>query len=105
MARDGDNSRRVWSRRIARWKRSSLTLDAFSEGEGISAAQLKRWIVRLRALETDRAAPASFVELTAASSGLGVELVLHHGAVLRVPVGFDEATVVRLVRVLGGGAS
>lgn len=105
MARDGDDSRRVWSRRIARWNRSSLTLDAFSEREGVSAGQLKWWVGRLRRLEDGGSAPASFVELTAASTGLGVELVLHHGAVLRVPVGFDEATVVRLVRVLGGGAS
>lgn len=82
-----------------------MTLEAFSEGEGVSAGQLKWWMGKLRRLEDDGATQASFVELVPPTAGLGVELVLNHGTVLRVPVGFDEDTVVRLVRVLGGGAT
>ena len=106
MARERQDSQIEWTERLARWKRSSLTRQEFAQREGVSPEQLTWWKGRLRTLQCD--APAAetplFVELKGPSAGVGVELVMRSGAVMRVPVGFDEDTVARLVRVLDGEA-
>jgi len=105
MARGRQDSRDVWEARLARWGRSTLTADEFAEREGVSRGQLTWWVGRLRTLERDAGAPeTAFVELQPSAAGVGVEVVLRRGAVLRIPVGFDGDTVSRLVRVLEGDA-
>jgi hypothetical protein len=95
-----------WTRRVEQWRRSGLTRDAFAEREGISSPQLAWWSGRLRTLarggEAGPASSTTFVELVDAGGGLGVEVLLPGGALLRVPVGFDADTVTRLVGVLEG---
>lgn len=103
MARERQDSREEWQARLRRWERSSLSADEFAGREGISRGQLTWWVGRLRTLarEAIPAGPA-FVALEPSSVGIGVEVVLRSGAVVRVPAGFDGDTVLRLVRVLEG---
>lgn len=102
MARERQGTREEWQLRLARWKHSSsMTTDEFAAREGVSRGQLTWWVGRLRTLEREGPAPGpAFVELEPSSTGLGVEVVLRGGVVVRVPVGFDGDTVSRLVRVL-----
>jgi transposase len=76
---------------------SGLSLREFAAQANLSAQRLYRW---RRQLESSPAAPPLFVEVRPTGTG-GVEVVLRSGHVLRIGPGFDEETVVRLVRALG----
>ena len=93
---------------MSEWKRSGLERNDFARREGIPPSKLAWWVGRLRTLgsqEEVAAVPSlGFVELVAPTTGVGVELVLRGGAVLRVPVGFDDTTLARVLRVVDGAA-
>ena len=78
--------------------RSGESLAAFAKREGLSAERLYRWRARLR--------EATFVEVVHESSvgGCVIELVVGGDRVVRVPSGFDEATLRRLLAVLEADA-
>lgn len=120
----GRASRAVWAKRVERWSDSGLTAKQFAAEIDVSPQSLSFWKWKLRKAEQgsarttrrrheqpQRTAPstASFLQLlpaleppkTATPAGT-LELVLSHGLSVRVPTGFDEATLRRLVAMFGG---
>ncbi|WP_438032220.1 IS66 family insertion sequence element accessory protein TnpA [Sorangium sp. So ce204] len=110
-----DESTRTWRDRVARWHKSGHSARVFAEQEGVNAGTLYSWSRRLGMKRSEYrqrsekatlpallpvvvAAPAS----TTPSSGAALEIVLPDGAVVRVPPSFDEDTLARVVRALGG---
>jgi hypothetical protein len=121
----GRASRAVWAKRVERWSDSGLTAKQFAAEIDVSPQSLSFWKWRLRKdeqgsaratrrrkEEPHRTAPtaASFVQLVPTSELTKVvkpvnafELVLRSGLTVRVPLGFDETTLRRLVAMFGGG--
>jgi transposase len=114
-------SRAIWAKRVERWKDSGLSAKQFAGEIGVSAQSLTFWRWKLRrdgsAGENREAAPARRRRSTAAStptfmqlvptslqaSGSSMlEVILANGLAVRVSPQFDEATLVRLVALLGG---
>ena len=120
-------TRDEWKRRVARWRDSGLTAKEFAAREGLKAATLSFWRWKLgaspgrasggakratrrrkrkrQAGSALRGSKASFVgfELLASSTpGSELEVVLDAGLRIRVPSGFDEPTLQRLVCALRG---
>lgn len=117
-------SRAEWAKRVERWKDSGLSAKEFASETGLKASALRFWSWKLRKqdAEVDVRLESSttknrrrgdtqasiqprpqFVEVsasTAASAPSMIELVLNHGIRVRVPAGFDEATLTRLVRAV-----
>ncbi|KYG01375.1 hypothetical protein BE21_56635 [Sorangium cellulosum] len=110
-----DESTRIWRDRVARWHKSGHSARVFAEQEGVSAGTLYSWSRRLgmkRSEYRQRLDKATLPALlpvvvapsgaTAPSLGAALEIVLPDGAVVRVPPTFDEDTLSRVVRALGG---
>jgi len=113
--------RETWAKRVERWKDSGLSAKEFSSETGINARSLSWWRWRLSGGEPSKpkrrsrssrsgptemsVAPAlpplSFVEMTAAVVPEPLEVVLPSAFRVRVPTGFDDATLGRLLDVLG----
>jgi hypothetical protein len=103
----------IWAERVAKWRESGLTSTAYAAEAGVNAKTLAYWAWRLgrqrhetsgKAKRRKRQERVEFVELVQPPPGtasLQVEVVLGNGTTLRVPVGFDEETVGRLLRLLG----
>lgn len=122
-------SRAEWAKRVERWRDSGLTAKEFASETGVKASTLSFWSWRLRSdggrgaiamtkrggrrpgrqlHTTGHASPsAKFVELAPGTTmttpvpSTALEVVLSCGVVVRVPAGFDEATLGRVVRALG----
>lgn len=111
--------RETWAKRVERWKDSGLSAKEFAAETGLNARSLSWWRWRLaggeptkssrkrtrpskRPAKITKAAPTplSFVELTAAVVREPLEIVLPTTLRVRVPIGFDDATLVRLLDVL-----
>lgn len=103
-----------WLDRVTRWQRSGLDRDTFAAQEGVATKRLAWWRWNLGRLGLSAtAAPVtsstalSFVKLNAPSvdapPGL-LEVVSTNGRVVRVPVGFDELTLTRVLAALERGA-
>lgn len=97
-------------RHLEAWRRSGWTLTAYARSVGMSFQRLHRW---RRKLEKARAAAgvgfvpvriAGGTEEEAAGRETEFELVSGGGLRLRVGAGFDEATLERLLRVMGRAA-
>lgn len=124
-------SRAEWTKRVERWKDSGLTAKEFAAETGINASSLNCWSWKLRAEARQEgqghgvaeeieeastacsiASPTAFVELPVATARRAaepapapamLELLLADDVRVRVPAGFDEATLKRVVRALGSG--
>lgn len=114
-----------WLERVERWINSGLGRDAFAARESVEPKRLRWWHWNLRRLGVPLADPpgrspslaastsalslaSSFVRLDAihaAEPSAPLEVLLGMGRVIRVPVGFDAATLGRLIGVLEGSAS
>lgn len=103
-------SRDEWAKRVQRWKDSGLEAETFAESEKLNANTLRWWCSYLRRTRVS-AAPPAFVEVTARKpvrtqaqppNTPSLELV-SHGVRVVVPVGFDENTLRRLLRVVEVG--
>ena len=99
-----------WAERLSRWERSGLSRDEFAEKEGVLGRRLVWWrwnLRRLRAAHHEPAPPTalSFVRLEPSSSPppCPLELLLVSGRTIRIPAGFDEETLSRVVVVLERG--
>ncbi|AUX45234.1 transposase [Sorangium cellulosum] len=110
-----DESTRIWRDRVARWHKSGHSARVFAEREGVNAGTLYSWSRRLgmkrseyRQRSEKPALPAllpvvvTSADATAPSPAAALEIVFPDGAVVRVPPTFDEATLARVVRALGG---
>jgi hypothetical protein len=108
---------REWRKRLQRWAESGLGPAEFAEREGVTVSTLYRWARRLgegpvrrgRGRPSKGMQPAVFPVVVTSDAGLVLgpppvlEVVLRGGEVVRVPRGFDDDTLVRVVRALGGG--
>jgi transposase len=115
-------SRAEWAKRVERWQDSGLTAKEFAAELDVSANSLTFWKWKLRKVQPGTAAgrvrgkreklprdvgvPAKFLRLVPTVKSeraiAALELILPRGVTLRVPRDFDEATLVRLVELLGG---
>jgi transposase len=108
--------RSEWADRVRRWRRSGLTAGEFADSIGVKAGTLRYWASRLgrqqHAAPTPKTAPTAaevpvrppFIELIAgAAEDPRFELEFGNGRRLRIPPGFDAATLERLLRVVEDG--
>jgi transposase-like protein len=95
-----------WLDLVRRWQCSGQSVRAFCRRQRLSAPSFYLWRRRLRQrgrLGPPDAAPPAFVKLTVAAAPAArpaLELVLAGGRVLRVPPGFDAASLRQLLRLL-----
>jgi hypothetical protein len=90
--------REHWRGVIAEWRASGNSQTAFCRERGIPAWKLQYWLKRLADGGPVADAPA-FAAVSAPGSGLRV--ALPGGLRLELEAGFDEATLLRFLRVAG----
>jgi hypothetical protein len=116
-------SRAEWAKRVERWRDSGLTVKQFAAETGLKASTLTYWKWKLRSSESDadsitsgehrdvkhdvralKSVAPKFVEMESVRTATPapVELVIDGRLTLRVPIGFDEETLSRVLRVCGG---
>lgn len=112
MPRTSTVERAFWEKRIASFRKSELTANAFAERIGVNVHTLKKWKWKLdseakaggprkSAKAAKRSAPsASFVEIMPAFSQ-PIEIVIGE-TTIRIDAGFDDETLRRAVVVLQG---
>jgi len=106
-------TRAEWAKRVEQWEASGLSAAAFAKRERLVAKRLVWWRWKLRASPSARAAsPLDFLPVrvvstaTARPSTAGsIEIVLPNGRIVRVPAGFDEGDLERVLVVASGSAS
>src|SRR5215475_10864190 len=97
-------SNQRWQQRLRRFRDSGLTVTAFCDREGISAASFYAWRRRLQAGPTpppDDAPRLVPVRLVTPPASAPVELLLPSGCVLRLSPDCDLAWLRQLLPVLG----
>ena len=103
-------SARVWAKRVAGWRASGLSADAYAAGRGFAGSTLRWWSSQLNTGARAAARPnSSEVRIAqvvrtprpAAMQGVIVEL---RGARVLVPPGVDEATLASVIAALGGAS-
>ena len=91
-----------WQERVAAWRASGLTADAFASGKAFSASTLRWWSSRLK-----RAPTVTFLKLLARPAAAPEpprDLVIEVGAArVRVVSGFDPSLLAAVVRALAEG--
>lgn len=102
--RDRDKER-FWRQMLRQWRRSGLGVRAFCQQHQLSEPLFYAWRRTLQ--ERDRQAPATpqpdapaFVPVTLVAPTPPLELVLAGGRAVRIPAGFDAATLRQLLAVL-----
>ena len=106
LGRSRDESKaQQWRRWIARWQSSGLSVAAFCARHGLAAPSFYAW---RRTLQRRAAPPAAFVPVRLVPDEAPVparplEVVLPDGRLVRVPAGFDAATLRQLLAVLREG--
>lgn len=93
-------TRETWAARVRLWKRSGLTAAEFAEREGLNAGTLTWWSSQLGRSALSRPPVVEVVMASRADAARSLEVVLASGLRVRVPIGFDEATLGRLLTVL-----
>lgn len=96
----GEARRREIDAVLTRWKASDLSRAGFCREEGISTQTLRRWLATSPTavpLAGDRG--RAFIEVKAPRVAAMYEIVLLGGARVRIPAGFDEGEVARLLCV------
>ena len=101
-----------WSERLERLKASGLAVGVFAAQEGVRPATLSWWRRRLSTVAVTASRPSerttalSFVRLEAPPvSSASLEVIVATGRTIRIPAGFDEETLSRVVVVLERGIS
>jgi transposase len=95
-------TRETWAARVREWKRSGLTAAEFAERQGLNARTLTWWSSQLgrSALAISQPPVVEVMVTPRADVASSLEVVLASGIRVAVPVGFDEATLGRLLTVL-----
>jgi transposase len=92
---------REWRRRLRDWQRSGLSVSAFCRRYGLAENRLYAW---RRILAQRQAEQAAFVPVRLLTDNGShddkLEVLLAGGRRLRVPKGFDAATLRQLLAVL-----
>ena len=118
----GRTSRATWAKRVERWQQSGLTAKEFAVELDVSPKSLSFWKWKLhreggptasvgdasevedgRSVTTSKAAPR-FLELVPGMprGAPPLEVVLSSGVSVRVPAGFDERMLARVIAILEG---
>ena len=103
LGRSRDESKeQQWRRWIARWQTSGLSVAAFCVRHGLAAPSFYAW---RRTVQRRDTSAATFVSVQLApdeapASAPVLEVVLPDGRLVRVPAGFDAATLRQLLAVL-----
>ena len=86
---------------VSRWRASGSSKVSFCKAEGIATVTLGRWLRKLEAGKAAVRAPV-LVEVGRRERRVrdGYELVLPGGVEVRVPTGFSDEDLARLLRVL-----
>ena len=105
VAGSGKRGEPFWRLVLGRWKRSGLTIRGFCRAEGLNEPMFYWW--RRELLRRDQAKPAFLpvqvlADPTESPAG-GIDVVLANGRCVRVGVGFDPQTLVRVVELLEAG--
>jgi hypothetical protein len=93
----------TWRERIRRWEQSGLGRKEFAEREGVHPSTLGWWRCELARRDSGQKQPVvalTRVMVTPTVGTAALEVVVNGGAIVRVPTGFDVATLERLLRVL-----
>lgn len=91
------------SKVLSEYRRSKLSAAAFAKSAGIAAVTLSRWQREVRVASREKApTPPPIVEVRTSTSARpgSFELSLPSGMWLRVPHGFDESELGRLLQAL-----
>lgn len=93
---------RQWRRWIDQWRVSGLSVSAFCARHRLPTARFYAWRRRLqrRTAEQPPFLPVQVVPDTPASARGTLEVVLADRSVVRIPPGFDPATLRQLLAVL-----
>ena len=100
-ARD-EQKERQWRRWIGEWQASGLSVRAFCQRRGLTIASFYAWRRVLQRRDAERAAfvPVQVVADAVPTQTSALEVVLTDGRTVRVPPGFDAATLRQLLAVL-----
>lgn len=121
-------TRAEWTGRVKRWKRSGLSAAEFARREGLKAKQLHWWNWKLGASDTAPTpdeprflpvrvvsapapvhAPSTSPALAMTSPSwpgtTAIEIALPNGRLVRVPPGFDPATLERVLAIAAEGGA
>lgn len=100
--RSREQTRALWTERLARFPQAGLTVAAFCAAEGISLNSFFYWKKRLdpRTAEPADTDPPRLIPIRLQPSS-PVEIVLPSGAILRLGPGCDLAFVRSLLAALG----
>ncbi len=82
---------------LNQWRASDLSKVRFCKSQGISTQTLRRWLVAVPAVRSPEAPRPAFIEVKAPRAETMYEIVLGSGACVRIPAGFDEGEVARLL--------
>jgi transposase len=108
---------RFWRRLLQQWRRSGLTIREFCADHEVSEPSFYAWRRTLAQLDERSAGsarpvpsdakPPVFVPLRVVPepAGMALEVVLGPGRLIRVPAGFDPATLRQLLAILEEGPS
>ena len=96
---------REWRRRIREWRASGLAVRDFCKRHGLEERSFYAWRLELGRRDAAASAfvPVRIVADDAAVVGGGLEVALSNGRAIRVPPGFDAATLRQLLTVLEEG--
>jgi transposase-like protein len=97
--RDATPRRRQMQALVAQWERSGEPVGEFARRQGITPSTFGWWRRELRRL-AGSSKPVQLVEISRGEAANGFDLRLPNGVIVRVPVGFDEAALRRLLGVL-----
>lgn len=89
-----------WRRRLREWQRSGLSAAAFCRRYGLAEKYLYRWRRIIAERDAEQAAFIPVHVLAESASQDTLEVLLTSGRRLRVPSGFDAATLRQLLAVL-----
>jgi hypothetical protein len=102
-------TRAEWSERVRKWERSGLEIAEFARREGLKPTLLGWWRWNLQSTKPGATAPTAEprflpVHVVASTPPRGpapIEIALPNGCIVRVPPGFDPATLERVIAIVG----
>lgn len=92
--------RRLWERRIGRWRASGLSMAAYCRQHGLSYWMFVRWRQRIERTVTP-ASPLTLIPVVASTpSGGAITIRLPDGIGIEVEPGFDAGVLSAVMRAL-----
>jgi hypothetical protein len=88
---------------ITAWKQSGETVAEFCRANGVAAARLSRWLVRLEGPTDVRFHPVRLIPDSSVRGRAEIEVALSGGVAVRLAPGFDAEDLRRVLAVLGVG--